>query len=108
MAMAEIEALQRYCRYLELIEAQALRPSDDEEYLELLAPGEAVDLLCARDELAGAPLTPGQQREVQRLDGLLRKHARLVSGNAVPPPNKPEHFWWWFLSPVGHRAGSTG
>jgi len=106
--MAAIDPLDRYRRYLESIDQEAPEPSDDEGYFELLAPGEAVDLLCVRDELAAQPLGPSQRRELRRLDALLRKHCRLVAGNVVPPPGRTRSSWWWFLArPVESATGTN-
>ncbi len=97
--MAPLKALERYRRYLESVDQEAPNPSEDgEEYFELLSPGEAIDLLCARDEIEEAQLSVEEAREVKRLDALLLKHHRLVSGNVIPPPKKPDRLWWWFLS----------
>ena len=101
--MADVKALHRYRRYLELINREAPEPSDAEDYFELLTTGEAVDLLCARDTLAAIDLDREQLREIDRLDGLLVKHYRLIEGNVVTPPDTPRSHWWWFL-PEGPQA----
>lgn len=95
--MADVKALHRYRRYLDLIDREAPEPSDAEEYFELLTTGEAVDLLCARDTLAELDFDGEQLREIDRLDELLLKHSRLIEGNIVTPPNIPRSHWWWFL-----------
>ena len=103
--MGNLEALERYRSYLESIEREAPEPSQAEEYLELLAPGEAIDLLCARDALADSQLDAYQAKELRRLDQLLKKHGRLIRGNIDPPGGKPETHWWWFL---GAQAKTRG
>lgn len=80
------------------MDREAPQPTDDEEYFELLTTGEAVEFLCARDDLAESDLSPEQRRELAQLDDLLVKHYRLIEGNVLAPPGITRSRWWWFLN----------
>ncbi|TAK33902.1 MAG: hypothetical protein EPO21_11280 [Chloroflexota bacterium] len=105
--MVAAQALERYRRYLESVESEADRASGEEEYFELLDPGETIDLLCTRDQLAELTLGEAQMAELERLDQLLVKHHRLIAGNVPPSPDKPPSRWWWHLH-QGPRVRRTG
>lgn len=89
--------LERYRRYLDTLDAEAQRTPDEEDYLELLSPGEVIDLLCTRDEVAEMSLDNELLHELDRLDDLLTKHYRLIPENVPAFPDKPSERWWWHL-----------
>lgn len=111
--MAGVSALDQYRRYLAVIDRESARlPSDDlEAYLELLGPGEALDLLVIRDEIAQLDLTPEERCELDVLDDLLVKHRRLIAENLWPHPAVARGRWWWHLDEgpeVRQRALAAG
>lgn len=95
--MGALAPLERYRSYLETIDEESRRVADDEEYLDLLAPSEVIDLLCVRDEIAEQSLDAEQRRETDRLDDLLLKHRRLIAENIAPRTGEPNARWWWRL-----------
>lgn len=93
-------ALQRYSDYVDTLDAYVREHSNlsEDECLDLLSPGEAVDLCIIRDQVNEAELSVDQQRELERLDGLLVKHAHVVAENLPPSPGPHlRSHWWWFL-----------
>ena len=94
--MAKVTTLEQYRIYLEAVDEEAQQTSQD-EYADLLSPGEVIDLLVIRDEISREDLSPEEQQELERLDDLLIKHYRLVTGNIPPEPRKPRSQWWWHL-----------
>lgn len=94
--MVEIDPLERYRSYLEVLDRYAPGMNED-EYVELFGLGESLDLLYARDELAATVLTPDGQGELRRLDDLLVKHRRAVLAPIQPPDGTPRSHWWWYL-----------
>lgn len=95
--MAAVTALDRYRAYLEAIDDEARNVTSEDAYLDLLAPSEAIDLLCVRDELVETDLAAVEQRERDQLDDLLVKHRRLIAENISPTPGEPRERWWWHL-----------
>jgi hypothetical protein len=91
-----VSALQQYKAYLESVDEEAkVTPAD--QYLDLLTPGEVVDLLLVRDEIDELQLTSEDLVERDRLDDLLLKHSTLVVDDIPPFPDKPRAHWWWHL-----------
>jgi len=98
MVMAPL--LQRYSDYLDVLDehVQKQPPASDESYVDLLSPAEAVDLCIIRDAIVDLALDSAQRREIDRLDELLIKHARVVAENLPPSPvSRPADHWWWHL-----------
>lgn len=95
--MGALEALDRYRRYVDVLDEYAARLLDQEEYLDLLTPGEVVDLLCTRDELETLRLDPEQVAELARLDDLIVKHHRVIAWNLPSVRTEPRAHWWWHL-----------
>ena len=95
--MEELSALERSRAYLETLDEEAENTTNEEEYFELLGPGEVLDLLTIRDILSRCTLGAHEQAEVSRLDDLLIKHQWLVTGNIPPYPDVPRSRWWWHL-----------
>ena len=96
MAVGPVKYLARYGDYLDTVDKYA-QETPEHEYVDLLSPGEALDLLIIRDKLSECELDDGQQRALLRLDNLLIKHHRLVVENVPPYPEKPLARWWWHL-----------
>jgi hypothetical protein len=94
--MGDVSALRRYRAYLEAIDEEAARTASEDEYLDLLAPSEVIDLLCARDEIEQQTLDADQRADVARLDDLLVKHGRVVTENSSST-GEPGSQWWWRL-----------
>lgn len=94
--MADVTALTQYRTYLEAVDDEA-KATPEEEYIDLLSPGEVADLLVIRDELTDAGLSPEERRELERLDDLIAKHWRLIAENIPPHPERPRSHWWWHL-----------
>ena len=55
-------ALERYRRYLDALDREAVLVADQDEYLDLLTMPEVVDVLCLRDEIDGLRLDSSQGR----------------------------------------------
>ncbi len=66
----EVTALRQYRRYLESIDKEA-RNTSKSEYIDVLNPGEVLDLLTIRDEICQVELSAEEQRELDSLDDLL-------------------------------------
>ncbi|MBI4504311.1 MAG: hypothetical protein HY691_02155 [Chloroflexi bacterium] len=94
--MEAVTPLEQYRLYLESVEEESPH-TPASEYLELLSPGEALDLLTIRDRLSTMSLSPAEQRELARLDELLMKHQRLVVDNIPHFADEPRTRWWWHL-----------
>lgn len=105
--MAELTPLAVYRNYLDAIEAES-QQTPRNEYLDLLSQGEAIDLLCARDEIEEMHLGTEDQCELDRLDGLLLKHHHLVSAHIPLFPDKPRSRWWWHLDEGPHVREKAG
>ncbi len=92
--------LQRYGDYLDALDEYVEQhpPASDKSYIDLLSPAEAVDICIIRDAIAELDLESAQRRELDRLDGLLVKHARFIAENLPPSPvPRPAARWWWHL-----------
>lgn len=92
--------LQRYSDYLDTLDAYVREHPDlsDDDYLDLLSPGEAVDLCVIRDQIGELRLSVNQHSERERLDALLIKHAHIVGDNLPPISDQhPRSHWWWHL-----------
>lgn len=89
--------LERYGRWLRLLDNEASR-TEDGEYLDLLGPGEVDELLFMWDEISRIDLSPEQRAELTKLDDILMKHYRVVA-EWMPTrlPGESRSHWWWYL-----------
>ncbi len=91
----EVTALRQYRRYLESIDKE-VRNTPKSEYIDVLSPGEVLDLLTIRDEISQIELSAEEKRELNSLDDLLIRHYWLIAQN-IPVTDEPRSRWWWHL-----------
>lgn len=89
-----MNALLRECtRHLQLIADEARRTPRD-EWPDLVATGEVMDLMWKRDQLDQIDDTDG----LKRLDELLRQCAEVFAGTITLEAARTHSGWWWMLA----------
>jgi hypothetical protein len=91
----EVTALRQYRRYLVSIDRE-VRKTPGSEYIDVLSPGEVLDLLTTRDEISQTELSAEEKRELNSLDDLLVRYYWLIAQN-IPVTDEPRSRWWWHL-----------
>ena len=89
LAAVKMTALERYRRYLDALDREAVLVADQEGYLDLLTMPEVVDVLCLRDEIDGLRLDSSQETELACLDNVLLKHYRVFEENTPTVKQQP-------------------